>query len=31
MNSHSHVILTGFEPETYWDRMQLLQEAIIYR
>lgn len=22
---------TGFEPETYWDRMQLFQEAILYR
>ncbi|XP_053293163.1 GATOR complex protein DEPDC5 isoform X5 [Pleuronectes platessa] len=23
--------LTGFEPETYWERMQLFQEAILYR
>lgn len=22
---------TGFEPETYWERMQLFQEAILYR
>lgn len=22
---------SGFEPETYWDRMQLFQEAILYR
>lgn len=24
-------LFEGFEPETYWDRMQLLQEAILYR
>uniref|UniRef100_A0A3B3QHQ1 DEP domain containing 5, GATOR1 subcomplex subunit n=1 Tax=Paramormyrops kingsleyae TaxID=1676925 RepID=A0A3B3QHQ1_9TELE len=27
----SDSLFEGFEPETYWDRMQLLQEAIIYR
>ncbi|XP_077954936.1 GATOR1 complex protein DEPDC5 isoform X44 [Gasterosteus aculeatus] len=24
-------LFEGFEPETYWDRMQLFQEAILYR
>ncbi|KAJ7987219.1 hypothetical protein DPEC_G00336480 [Dallia pectoralis] len=24
-------LFEGFEPETYWDRMQLVQEAILYR
>ncbi|KAM9720335.1 GATOR1 complex protein DEPDC5 isoform 3-T3 [Menidia menidia] len=24
-------LFEGFEPETYWDRMQLFQEAIVYR
>ncbi|XP_053500716.1 GATOR complex protein DEPDC5 isoform X2 [Ictalurus furcatus] len=24
-------LFDGFEPETYWDRMQLFQEAILYR
>lgn len=24
-------LLSGFEPETYWDRMHLFQEAIAHR
>ncbi|XP_058888828.1 GATOR complex protein DEPDC5-like isoform X2 [Acipenser ruthenus] len=27
----SEHLFEGFEPETYWDRMQLFQEAILYR
>lgn len=26
-----YLISLDFEPETYWDRMQFLQEAILYR
>lgn len=28
---HFFFLLSGFEPETYWDRMHLFQEAIAHR
>ncbi|KAF0047498.1 hypothetical protein F2P81_001131 [Scophthalmus maximus] len=31
LKSGSDNLFEGFEPETYWDRMQLFQEAILYR
>ncbi|XP_029381606.1 GATOR complex protein DEPDC5 isoform X2 [Echeneis naucrates] len=31
LKSGKENLFEGFEPETYWDRMQLLQEAILYR
>ncbi|XP_069571965.1 GATOR1 complex protein DEPDC5 isoform X2 [Brachyistius frenatus] len=31
LKNGSDNLFEGFEPETYWDRMQLLQEAILYR
>ncbi|XP_076018332.1 GATOR1 complex protein DEPDC5 isoform X4 [Genypterus blacodes] len=31
LKNGSDTLFDGFEPETYWDRMQLLQEAIICR
>ncbi|XP_016897704.1 GATOR complex protein DEPDC5 isoform X2 [Cynoglossus semilaevis] len=31
LSNGSDNLFEGFEPETYWDRMQLFQEAILYR
>ncbi|XP_034411622.1 GATOR complex protein DEPDC5 isoform X6 [Cyclopterus lumpus] len=31
LKNASDNLFEGFEPETYWDRMQLFQEAILYR
>ncbi|XP_013864451.1 DEP domain-containing protein 5 [Austrofundulus limnaeus] len=31
LKNGSDNLFEGFEPETYWDRMQLFQEAILYR
>uniref|UniRef100_A0A4W6EAG7 DEP domain containing 5, GATOR1 subcomplex subunit n=1 Tax=Lates calcarifer TaxID=8187 RepID=A0A4W6EAG7_LATCA len=31
LKNSSDNLFEGFEPETYWDRMQLFQEAILYR
>uniref|UniRef100_A0A8B9LPX5 DEP domain containing 5, GATOR1 subcomplex subunit n=1 Tax=Astyanax mexicanus TaxID=7994 RepID=A0A8B9LPX5_ASTMX len=31
LRDSSDSLFDGFEPETYWDRMQLFQEAILYR
>ncbi|XP_013763308.1 DEP domain-containing protein 5 [Pundamilia nyererei] len=31
LKNGSDNLFEGFEPETYWDRMQLLQEAVLYR
>ncbi|KAI4876342.1 hypothetical protein NFI96_017807 [Prochilodus magdalenae] len=31
LRESSDSLFDGFEPETYWDRMQLFQEAILYR
>ncbi|XP_047224263.1 GATOR complex protein DEPDC5 isoform X2 [Girardinichthys multiradiatus] len=31
LKNTSDNLFEGFEPETYWDRMQLFQEAILYR
>ncbi|XP_051944324.1 GATOR complex protein DEPDC5 isoform X2 [Hippocampus zosterae] len=31
MKNGSENLFEGFEPETYWDRMQRFQEAILYR
>ncbi|CAJ1087364.1 GATOR complex protein DEPDC5 isoform X5 [Xyrichtys novacula] len=31
LKNGSDNLFDGFEPETYWDRMQLFQEAILYR
>ncbi|KAF6728095.1 DEP domain-containing protein 5 [Oryzias melastigma] len=31
LKNSSDSLFEGFEPETYWDRMQLFQEAILYR
>uniref|UniRef100_A0A3Q4BZZ3 DEP domain-containing protein n=1 Tax=Mola mola TaxID=94237 RepID=A0A3Q4BZZ3_MOLML len=31
LKNGSENLFEGFEPETYWDRMQLFQEAILYR
>ncbi|XP_054618374.1 GATOR complex protein DEPDC5 isoform X2 [Dunckerocampus dactyliophorus] len=31
MKNGSENLFEGFEPETYWDRMQLFQEAILFR
>ncbi|MCI4388526.1 hypothetical protein PGIGA_G00087080 [Pangasianodon gigas] len=31
LNDANDNLFDGFEPETYWDRMQLFQEAILYR
>nr|XP_061792421.1 GATOR1 complex protein DEPDC5-like isoform X1 [Nerophis lumbriciformis] len=31
MKNNTDNLFEGFEPETYWDRMQLFQEAILYR
>uniref|UniRef100_A0A4W5K5Z5 DEP domain containing 5, GATOR1 subcomplex subunit n=1 Tax=Hucho hucho TaxID=62062 RepID=A0A4W5K5Z5_9TELE len=31
LRDSSDNLFEGFEPETYWDRMQLFQEAILYR
>nr|XP_049602672.1 GATOR complex protein DEPDC5 isoform X1 [Syngnathus scovelli] len=31
MKNGSENLFEGFEPESYWDRMQLFQEAILYR
>ncbi|XP_028328449.1 GATOR complex protein DEPDC5 isoform X2 [Gouania willdenowi] len=31
LKNNSDNLFEGFEPETYWERMQLFQEAILYR
>uniref|UniRef100_A0AAV2JQY5 DEP domain-containing protein n=1 Tax=Knipowitschia caucasica TaxID=637954 RepID=A0AAV2JQY5_KNICA len=31
LQNHTDNLFEGFEPESYWDRMQLFQEAILYR
>uniref|UniRef100_A0A8D0AVQ0 DEP domain containing 5, GATOR1 subcomplex subunit n=1 Tax=Sander lucioperca TaxID=283035 RepID=A0A8D0AVQ0_SANLU len=31
LKNSSDNLFEGFEPETYWDRMQLFQESILYR
>ncbi|XP_023820575.1 GATOR complex protein DEPDC5 isoform X2 [Oryzias latipes] len=31
LKNSSDSLFEGFEPETYWERMQLFQEAILYR
>uniref|UniRef100_A0A669BXG9 DEP domain containing 5, GATOR1 subcomplex subunit n=1 Tax=Oreochromis niloticus TaxID=8128 RepID=A0A669BXG9_ORENI len=31
LKNGSDNLFEGFEPETYWDRMQLFQEAVLYR
>lgn len=31
LKSFIYLFFSDFEPETYWDRMQFFQEAILYR